>query len=150
MHADLQEGEILPCSGYLPVKLCDKTRIGGQYWKTLKKEAMVDNYKSNEWYSEMNKNEKKLLEDLRTAQSNQGDMEKLKVTQEKTMSNDQKAILEKQKLIFGLLWGLKSFSQQVTPTPLAQTFRDFSTSRYKLHVLEIQTGIKFILITRPI
>ena len=65
------------------------------------------------------------------------------------ITQEQKSVLEKQKLIFGLLWSLKSFSQQVSPTPLPSTFRNFSTPRYKLHALEIQTGIKLILITVP-
>lgn len=38
---------------------------------------------------------------------------------------------------------------QISPTPLASTFRNFSTARYKLHALEIMTGIKLILITVP-
>ena len=32
---------------------------------------------------------------------------------------------------------------------MPSTFRNFSTPRYKLHALEIQTGIKLILITAP-
>ena len=48
MHADLQEGAtgqaILPCSGQMPVKLSDKTRIANTYWKQLKKTAMEDTY----------------------------------------------------------------------------------------------------------
>ena len=81
-------------------------------------------------------------------------------------SPDQKAIMEKQKLVFGLLWSLKSFSEkvrtysnlillQVSPVDLpkwpklTQAFKNISTPRYKLHALEIGTGIKFILITVP-
>ena len=95
MHADLQEGAILPCSGQMPVKLSDKTRIANTYWKQLKATAMGENYQREEWFGDLNKNEKKLLEDLRVAQFNQGDMEKLKVQQDKNLTNDQKAILEK-------------------------------------------------------
>lgn len=41
------------------------------------------------------------------------------------------------------------FLLQISPTPLPSTFRNFSTACYKLHALEIQTGIKMILITAP-
>ena len=37
----------------------------------------------------------------------------------------------------------------MSPTPLPSTFRNFSTPCYKLHALEVPTGIKFILITAP-
>ena len=67
MHADLQEGAILPCSGQMPVKLSDKTRIANTYWKQLKKTAMEDSYQQEEWFADLNKVEKKLLDDLRSA-----------------------------------------------------------------------------------
>ena len=41
------------------------------------------------------------------------------------------------------------FSIKMSPTPLPSTFKNFSTPRFKLHALEIPTGIKLILITSP-
>ncbi|CDW79051.1 trafficking protein particle complex subunit 1-like [Stylonychia lemnae] len=54
----------------------------------------------------------------------------------------------RQKLIFGLIWSLKSFSQMLSVKPL-QNFRNYSTSKYKLHIYELPTGLKLILITTP-
>ena len=60
-----------------------------------------------------------------------------------------KRITERQKLVFGLLWSLKSFSQMVSCDKEGQEFRNFSTSEFSLHLLEIPTGLKFILLTSP-
>ena len=60
-----------------------------------------------------------------------------------------KAVIDKQKLLFGLLWSLKGFCERVSPQPLHSTFNNFSTPNYKMHVLEIPTGLKFVLITAP-
>ena len=60
-----------------------------------------------------------------------------------------KKVTERQKLVFGLLWSLKSFSQMVSCDKEGQEFRNFSTSEFSLHFLEIATGLKFILLTTP-
>jgi len=60
-----------------------------------------------------------------------------------------KAVIDKQKLLFGLLWSLKGFCERVSPKPLDSTFNNFSTPNYKMYVLEIPTGLKFVLITAP-
>lgn len=67
----------------------------------------------------------------------------------KVFNSQEKAVTEKEKLIFGLMWGLKMFSQQISPVPLETTFRNFSTPLYKFHIYELPTGIKFVLITTP-
>ena len=60
-----------------------------------------------------------------------------------------KKIVEKQKLLFGLLWSLKSFSQMMSCDDPKQAFKNFSTSEFSLHFLEIPTGLKIILLTDP-
>ena len=60
-----------------------------------------------------------------------------------------KPSVDKQKLLFGLLWSLKGFCERVSPSELESTFSNFTTPQYKLHVLEIPTGLKFVLITAP-
>lgn len=67
----------------------------------------------------------------------------------KKVNEIDKTIVDKEKLIFGLMWGLKSFSSKISPEPLITTFRNFSTPMYKLHIYELPTGIKFVLITSP-
>ncbi len=67
-------------------------------------------------------------------------------------------VQQRQKLVFGLTWSLKSFSQmviishlmliQLSTKPL-QTFRNYSTPKYKLHLYELPTGLKLILVTQP-
>ena len=47
------------------------------------------------------------------------------------------------------MWSLKSFSQSISPKPLAGTFRNFTTPTYKLHIMEVPTGIKLVLLTKP-
>lgn len=67
----------------------------------------------------------------------------------KTFNMTDKATVDKEKLIFGLMWGLKMFSEQLSPVPLETTFRNFSTTLYKYHIYELPTGVKFVLITTP-
>ena len=35
----------------------------------------------------------------------------------------------------------------MSPTPLASTFRNFTTTDYKFHIYEVPTGTKFVLLT---
>ena len=65
------------------------------------------------------------------------------------LSNPDKKVVEKQKLVFGLLWSLKSFSSMVACDHPNQSFKNFSTSQFSLHFLEIPTGLKLILLTDP-
>ena len=41
----------------------------------------------------------------------------------------------------------KIYFFKLSPTPLASTFRNFTTPRYKFHILEVPTGIKLVLLT---
>ena len=37
----------------------------------------------------------------------------------------------------------------MSPVPMATTFRNFNTPRYRFHILEMPTGVKFALLTKP-
>ncbi|KAJ7548497.1 hypothetical protein O6H91_07G014300 [Diphasiastrum complanatum] len=67
-----------------------------------------------------------------------------------------------QKLLFGLLYSLKSFAAKVDPLSTGKenlsfqqppgqgcSFHSFRTNTYKLSLLETPSGIKFILVTDP-
>eukprot|EP00244_Chara_vulgaris_P009615 TRINITY_DN4151_c0_g1_i2.p1 TRINITY_DN4151_c0_g1~~TRINITY_DN4151_c0_g1_i2.p1 ORF type:complete len:155 (-),score=8.92 TRINITY_DN4151_c0_g1_i2:281-745(-) len=69
---------------------------------------------------------------------------------------------EDQKLMFGLLFSLKSFTTKMdpisdnktalgAPQPSGQgsSFRSFRTNTYKLNFMESPSGIKLVLITEP-
>eukprot|EP01068_Selenidium_serpulae_P011754 Selendium_serpulae@DN5720_c0_g1_i1.p1 len=64
---------------------------------------------------------------------------------------------EEQKLLSGLLFSLKSFSQKLDPQPqpegqvlpVSNPFNSFTTALYKLHYFETPTGYKFVMMTDP-
>ena len=58
---------------------------------------------------------------------------------------DATKIQARRKLIFGLLLSLKSYVKMLS----ANEFKSYTTERYKLHVYELLTGIKFVLISSP-
>ena len=62
--------------------------------------------------------------------------------------SDKTKIKHRRKHIFGLLLSVKSFVQMLSPTPI-ENFKSYSTDKYKLHVYELLTGIKFVLISSP-
>jgi len=53
-------------------KLSDTTRVATQPWRTLKVEAMKDDYQQQTWFKTLNPESKKKLEELRAAQDKQG------------------------------------------------------------------------------
>eukprot|EP00245_Coleochaete_scutata_P013761 TRINITY_DN5701_c0_g1_i1.p1 TRINITY_DN5701_c0_g1~~TRINITY_DN5701_c0_g1_i1.p1 ORF type:complete len:146 (+),score=10.34 TRINITY_DN5701_c0_g1_i1:99-536(+) len=65
---------------------------------------------------------------------------------------------EDQKLMFGLLFSLKSFAAKMDPVngskaPLVQgqgcSFHSFKTNTYRLSFMETQSGIKLVLVSDP-
>lgn len=48
--------------------------------------------------------------------------------------------------ISGIAEATKSLVEKLSPSPI-MTFRYFTTNRYKYNIFELQTGLKFILIT---
>jgi hypothetical protein len=53
------------------------------------------------------------------------------------------------KLIFGLLFSMKSFIKNVSPNKSTDFFKCFLTSTYKLHYLEFLNGLRFVIISTP-
>ena len=68
------------------------------------------------------------------------------------IDNIEKKYDEKQKLVFGLVWSLKSFATSMACESSSQaqnTFKNFSTSQFSLHFFEVPTGLKIVLLTNP-
>eukprot|EP00026_Physarum_polycephalum_P002574 Phypoly_transcript_02581.p4 GENE.Phypoly_transcript_02581~~Phypoly_transcript_02581.p4 ORF type:complete len:144 (+),score=30.30 Phypoly_transcript_02581:2304-2735(+) len=62
-----------------------------------------------------------------------------------------KNLAEEQKLMFGMLFSLKSFVTKTSPKPIDEKtgFHYYKTSTYKLHFYETPTSVKFIILTDP-
>eukprot|EP00126_Sphaerothecum_destruens_P015237 Sdes_comp9169_c0_seq1m641 len=54
---------------------------------------------------------------------------------------------ESLKLVYGLLFSIKSFVSRISPKPMQDGFHFYKTSTYKLNFFESATGLKFILVT---
>eukprot|EP00698_Gefionella_okellyi_P003043 TRINITY_DN12864_c0_g1_i1.p1 TRINITY_DN12864_c0_g1~~TRINITY_DN12864_c0_g1_i1.p1 ORF type:complete len:141 (-),score=14.04 TRINITY_DN12864_c0_g1_i1:498-920(-) len=54
---------------------------------------------------------------------------------------------EEQKLVYGLLFILKQFSQKLSPKQPTDGFQRFTTNTYKMHYLETPSGIRFVITT---
>jgi hypothetical protein len=54
------------------------------------------------------------------------------------------------KLIFGLLFSMKSFTKNISPNKNFDFFKSFITSNYKLHFVEFLNGLRFVIISGPI
>ena len=53
------------------------------------------------------------------------------------------------KLIYGMLFSMKSFVKTLSPTKNQDSLRSFNTSNYKLHYIEFINGLRFIFISTP-
>ena len=61
---------------------------------------------------------------------------------------DTRSVSDSHKLLFGLIYSMKSFSRKISPTSLGvDPFSSFVTGSYKLHILETMSGLNFVLIT---
>ena len=54
------------------------------------------------------------------------------------------------KLLYGMLFSMKSFVKTLSPSKTRDYLRSFSTSNYKLHYSEFINGLRFIFITSPL
>ena len=76
--------------------------------------------------------------------------------QEETLSIKNKALQNnrdnenRHKLIFGLIFSMKSFIKTLSPIGNLDFFKNYSTSNYKLHYVEFLNGVRFVLLTSQI
>ena len=54
------------------------------------------------------------------------------------------------KLIFGLLFSMKSFVKNLSPNKSSDIFKNFATINYKLHYVDFLNGLRFVMITSPL
>jgi len=62
---------------------------------------------------------------------------------------------EEAKLLYGMLFSIKSFANKLSPDDMKEGFQSFKTNKYRLNVFETPTQIKFVMntdtaVTHPI
>ena len=74
---------------------------------------------------------------------------KLSVINKVFTSSANKENEHRYKLIYGMLFSMKSFVKTLSPIKTKDHLKNFSTSNYKLHYTEFLNGLRFIFITTP-
>jgi hypothetical protein len=68
----------------------------------------------------------------------------------RTNKSHDKSIEDVQKLIFGMLHTMKSTCRKFSPVPVSTSpFSSYSTDSYKLHILETNSGLNFVMFSSP-
>lgn len=74
--------------------------------------------------------------------------------QDKTIINKSisfdKMIEHRYKLIFGLLFSMKSFVKNLSPVKAVDILKSFITINYKLHYVDFVNGLRFVMISAPL
>ena len=71
------------------------------------------------------------------------------VTNKAITASSNKENEHRYKLLFGLLFSMRSFVKQVSPPNCTDGLKSFSTPAYKVHYEEFLNGLRFVLITVP-
>ncbi len=74
---------------------------------------------------------------------------KMNITNKVFTSSANKENEHRYKLIYGMLFSMKSFVKTLSPKKNDDSLKMFVTSNYKLHYIEFINGLRFLFLTTP-